>query len=206
MTALASPLAIGPRLALELRRDPPRCGQLADERRAALFGRGVAIRVVPERPQPRADIVIERGDAWLELDALPEADAWQVGDRVLVALEPGDEAAGERYVAWLARLAGVPRDCSLAPWSRGPGGTARLWAIAVARLLLPDHVGVEARHDLIGIRLAQIALAFGADTLAGPIAADRKLPVAGVTRPTEATLGGLRNLISQAGLEPLTPP
>lgn len=205
MTALASPLAIGPRLALELRRDPPRCGQLADERRAALFGRSAGIRVVPERPQPRADIVVERGDVQLELDALPEATHWQAGDCVLVAIEPGDEAGCERYVAWLARLAALPRDCSLAPWSRAPGGTARLWAIAVSRLLAPDHVRVAARHDLIGIRLAQIALAFGADTLAGPVAADRKLPVAGVTRPTEATLGGLRNLITQAGLEPLLP-
>lgn len=194
---------IDPSLALGLRGDPPRAGQLASERRDALFGARVRIRVVvPERPVPELDVAVERAGARIELDSLPEAAAWQPGDRWLVALEPGDDAACERYVAWLTSLRELPGDVSLAPWSRGVGGTARLWAIAVARLSLPANVRVEARHDLIGIRLAQVALAFGADTLAGPIVADRKLPVAGVTRPTEATLAGLRNLIEQAGLAP----
>jgi len=186
---------------LELRQDPPRAGQWAGERRRADFGSHTLIRATLERPAP-ADVAIERGEDVLELDHLPVASAWRAGDHVMVAIEPGDDAACQRYVAWLLDLRDLPDRCSLAPWSRQPGGTARLWAIAVARLVLPAHVRVEARHDLVGIRLAQIALAFGADTLAGPITPDRQLPVAGVTRPTEATLAGLRNLIEQAGLEP----
>jgi 2-iminoacetate synthase ThiH len=91
--------------------------------------------------------------------------------------------------------------CSLAPFSTDAAGTHRLWAIAVARLVLPAAIRVEARHDLIGIRLAQVALGFGADTIAGPIAPERHLPVAGVPRPDETTITGLHKLIEQAGLE-----
>ncbi|MFV8756814.1 hypothetical protein ACNOYE_40235 [Nannocystaceae bacterium ST9] len=191
---------------LELRRDPPRAGQWASEVRQAYFGAHAALRTVPERPHPEADVALERAGEVIALTGLPERDAWRAGDHYMIAIEPGDDAAATRYAEWLLGLADdLPLGCSIAPWSRGVGATARLWAIAVARLILPRHVRVEARHDLVGIRLAQVALAFGADTLAGPIAADRKLPVAGVTRPSEATLAGLRNLIEQAGLEPHEP-
>lgn len=190
---------------LELRRDPPRAGQWASEVRHAYFGQRTLLRTTPDRPQPETDASLERAGQRLALVDLPEASQWQPGDHIAIAVEPGDDAACERYAAWLLGLTttGTPLPpSSLAPWSRQPGGTARLWAIAAARLVLPSHVRVEARHDLVGIRLAQIALAFGADSLSGPIAADRKLPVAGVTRPSEATLAGLRNLIEQAGFEP----
>ena len=130
----------------------------------------------------------------------------------MIALEPGDEAAARRYAEYLleleAQLERAPLEhnpylgpCSIAPISRGAGGNHRLWAIATARLTLPPQIRVEARHDLIGIRIAQVALGFGADTLSGPVGAERRLPVAGVTRPTEATITGLRSLIEQAGLE-----
>jgi hypothetical protein len=39
--------------------------------------------------------------------------------------------------------------------------------------------------------------------LAGPIARARSLPLAGVTRPDEATPAGLSTLVEQAGLEPV---
>jgi hypothetical protein len=187
---------------LELRGDPPRAGRWATEVRQGFFGARALLRTTPEHPPPDADVVVARADQRLALAELPPAEHWQAGDRLMIVVEPGDDEACRRYAAWLLALHDLPQRCSIAPWSRNVGATARLWAIAAARLVLPGHVRVEARHDLVGIRLAQIALAFGADTLSGPIVADRKLPVAGVTRPTEATLAGLRNLIEQAGLEP----
>jgi 2-iminoacetate synthase ThiH len=84
-----------------------------------------------------------------------------------------------------------------------PGGLHRLWLLAAARLALPAGVRVEVRHDLCGIRLAQVALGFGADTLAGPIDPVRHLPLAGVPRPSEATADGLCELVRQAGLTPV---
>jgi 2-iminoacetate synthase ThiH len=65
-------------------------------------------------------------------------------------------------------------------------------------------VRVEVRHDLHGVRLAQVALGFGADTLAGPIDAGRHLPLAGVPRPSETSEAALSELVRQAGLEPIT--
>lgn len=200
---------------LDLRRDPPRAGRLAMDRRVALFEQRTLLRPSPSHPLPSGPALL-RGDALRLRSSWPEPPAWEPGDRVMLPIEPGDEAAAQRYVAWLLELAehqapgpDGPRDpgstsalgpCSLAPFCASAAGTHRLWLIAAARLALPPTIRVEARHDLIGIRLAQIALGFGADTLAGPVAAERHLPVAGVTRPNEASLTGLRNLIAQAGL------
>jgi hypothetical protein len=195
---------------LALRHDPPRLGHLAMKRRTELFERRTLLRPTPQLPPPSGPAILRR-DQQLDRSSWPEPEAWQPGDRVLIPIEPGDQLAAERYVHWLLELAAHERaapleqspllgPCSVAPFSADPAGTHRLWTIAVARLALPGSIRVEARHDLIGIRLAQVALGFGADTLAGPVEADRHLPVAGVTRPNEASVTGLRNLIEQAGL------
>lgn len=195
---------------LSLRDNPPLLGHLAMERRTELFERRTLLRPTPSWDPPSGPAVLRR-DQQLDLVAWPEPDAWQPGDRVLLPIEPADEPTAKRYVTWLLDFAEYaltsPLEpspllgpCSIAPFSGHPAGTHRLWLIAVARLALPGSIRVEARHDLIGIRLAQVALGFGADTLAGPVEADRHLPVAGVTRPNEASITGLRNLIEQAGL------
>lgn len=195
---------------LALRDNPPQLGHLAMERRADLFDRRTLLRPTPTIAPPTGPAILRR-DQQLELNTWPAPDAWQAGDRVLIPVEPDDELAAARYVAWLLELADFEArnplepsallgPCSVAPFCASPAGTHRLWMIGVARLALPGSIRVEARHDLIGIRLAQVALGFGADTLAGPVEADRHLPVAGVTRPTEASITGLRNLIEQAGL------
>lgn len=199
---------------LALRDNPPRLGHLAMERRADLFDRRTLLRPTPTTIPPTAPPTgpaILRRDQQLEIAAWPQPEAWQAGDRVMIPVEPDDDLAAVRYVAWLLDLAAHearhPLDpnallgpCSVAPFCASPAGTHRLWLIGVARLALPGSIRVEARHDLIGIRLAQVALGFGADTLAGPVEAERHLPVAGVTRPNEASITGLRNLIEQAGL------
>jgi hypothetical protein len=195
---------------LALRDNPPRLGHLAMERRADLFDRRTLLRPTPSIDPPTGPAILRR-DQQLDLAAWPEPAAWQPGDRVMIPVELDDELAAYRYVAWLLDLAAYearqPLDpntllgpCSVAPFCASPAGTHRLWLIGVARLALPGSIRVEARHDLIGIRLAQVALGFGADTLAGPVEAERHLPVAGVTRPNEASITGLRNLIEQAGL------
>ena len=195
---------------LGLRANPPLAARLAMERRTELFERKTLLRPTPSIAVPTGPAILRR-DQVLPCAAWPAADAWQPGDRVMLPVAPEDEREAERYVEWLIELAAhetlAPREpspllgpSSLAPFSPDPAGTHRLWLIAAARLALPASVRVEARHDLIGIRLAQVALGFGADTLSGPVDADRHLPVAGVTRPNEASVTGLRNLIEQAGL------
>lgn len=131
----------------------------------------------------------------------PDPAVLQAGDRVVVQV---DHARLPAYLDYLVRLAaGAPEGTSLAPVCARAGGLFRLHLIAAARLALPARVRVEVRHDLIGIRLAHVALAFGADTLSGPLAAGRRLPLAGVPRPDEASPEGLLALVERAGLEPV---
>lgn len=196
---------------LALAEDPPLLGAWAMEVRTQMFGRRTLLRPTIVHPRPRGPALLRR-DELIELDTWPAPEAWQAGDRVMLPIEAGDDETAEQYVRWLLALAehhiasplpALPHlgPCSIAPFSTEAAGTHRLWAIAVARLALPARIRVEARHDLVGIRLAQIALGFGADTLAGPTEPERHLPVAGVPRPDEATVTGLRKLIEQAGLE-----
>ena len=125
------------------------------------------------------------------------------GDRLLVCVEH-DQLAD--YCAWLLRAAAAAPDWTVTPCCPHPGGLFRLHLIAAARLALPPGVRVEVRHDLHGVRLSQVALQFGADTLAGPIDAGRHLPLAGVPRPSETSQAALCELVRQAGLEPVTRP
>lgn len=131
----------------------------------------------------------------------PDPASLRPGDRLVVQV---DRARADAYFAYLLRLAAAaPAGLSVAPFCARPGGLFRLHLLCAARVALPAGVRVEARHDLLGIRLAQVALGFGADTLAGPLAPPRHLPLAGVTRPDEATPAGLATLVEQAGLEPV---
>ncbi|MEM7158336.1 MAG: hypothetical protein AAF799_36190 [Myxococcota bacterium] len=186
---------------LELFKTPARLGKLGAQARERMFGEEVWIRPAPSHPAPAVAALI-RDDEVVDLQAWPEANALRPGDRLVVQAE-GTAEGRRRFVAWLRALAAdCPRDIAVAPTSPAPSGMQRLWCIAAARVLLPAHVRVEARHDLVGIRLAQLAVGCGADTLAGPVEPDRKLPLAGVTRPNEATQAGLATLVRQVGLTP----
>ncbi len=136
--------------------------------------------------------------------AWPDPAGLRPGDRLVLAVDHDQLPA---YCAWLLRAAAAASSSpsagwSLAPFSPRPGGLFRLHLIAAARLALPAGVRVEVRHDLHGVRLAQVALQFGADTLAGPLDAGRHLPLAGVPRPSETSAMALGELVRQAGFEP----
>jgi hypothetical protein len=178
----------GPEQLLALRDDPPRLGRLAARARREAFGPEVLVRASEDR----------RPEGWPP--RWPAPSRWHAGDRIVCEVAPGQAKAWVDYLQALAHAGSLPADCSIAPHCREAAGTHKLWLIASARLALPAHVRVEARHDLLGIRVAQVALGFGADTLSGPIEPDRKLPLAGTTRPNENTRAGLFALVEQAGL------
>jgi len=183
---------------------PAVLGQAGARARRHAFGEHVWVRPAPAHPAPAVACVLRPNEAVevVELAAWPEPAALRADDRVVVQV-PATPTDRTRFVAWLRAVArAAPAGLSVAPTAPTPGGMHRLWCIAAARVLLPASVRVEARHDLVGIRLAQIAVGFGADTLSGPIAPDRALPLAGVTRPDEATRTGLATLVRQVGLQP----
>jgi hypothetical protein len=172
-------------------------------RRESLRGR--EIRIVP-----RDAIAVPSHAAIVSGGVATTLDDWPAprgdlhdGDHVVIQVG-ATQPERERWVRWLLELASAePPPCTLAPCSTTAAGLHPLWCIAVARMCLPPQVVVEARHDLLGIRLAQVALGFGAEVLSGPIDADRHLPLCGVTRPDEATAAGLATLVRHAGLVPV---
>ncbi|MCA9654335.1 MAG: hypothetical protein KC501_30715 [Myxococcales bacterium] len=189
---------------------PARLGEHGSRARREAFGEEVWVRPAPAHPLPAVATCLRPRPAAspddepevIELGAWPEPAALRAGDRLVVQV-PSAVDDRRRFVAWLRAVAAAPvPELSVAPCCASAGGMHRLWCIAAARVLLPGSVRVEARHDLIGIRLAQLAVGFGADTLGGPIEPDRSLPLAGVTRPNEGTAAGLSTLVRQVGLHP----
>jgi hypothetical protein len=175
-------------------------GQQATVARRQAFGERCRLRASVELDPDAAAYLERRGEAEA-LPAWPELGRLQNGDALALRLDVGDAGAAA-FVDYLLELAKLDIDLYLAPFTKEPAGTFRLWALSAARLSLPARHRVEARHDLIGIRLAQVGLGFGADTLCGPVEPEnRHLPVAGVTRPNEATRAGLAALVEHAGFE-----
>lgn len=178
--------------------EPHAAAARACARRSALGTAGIRIAAAPPHAIPEHAAIVRAGVVEM-LPAWPAATTLRAGDRLVVQID-ADAASRARYAAWLVDFVrAVPPPCSVAPCSRTPSGLHPLWCIAATRIALPGDV-VEARHDLLGIRLAQIALGFGADALTGPIAPDRVLPLCGVPRPDEHTLAGLVSLVQHAGL------
>ncbi len=184
---------------------PARLGTAGAAARRRAFGDEVRVRSTRKASIPDA-ASLTRGEQTTTLPAWPQPEQLEAGDALVVSV-PSSTEGRERYVRWLRTLAeATPPELAVAPCSAEAGGMHRLWCIGAARVLLPDNVRIEARHDLIGIRLAQLGVGFGADTLAGPVEPDRRLPVAGVPRPDENTSAGLANLVRQVGLQPQTAP
>ena len=207
---------------LTLFSDPAAAGRRAIAARTAVFGAAIWIRSSPAHPAPALAALI-RDDRVIDLSPVPQdmsstpggpapddmssEPAWpdparlRPGDRLVLTVDHDQLPA---YCAWLLRAAAAAPSAgwSLAPFSPRPGGLFRLHLIAAARLALPAGVRVEVRHDLHGVHLAQVALQFGADTLAGPLDAGRHLPLAGVPRPSETSAMALGELVRQAGFEP----
>jgi len=179
--------------------EPGLLGPAATARRAERHGDHITLRAAPSHPVPESALVL-RGDAVIPQDTWPTGSQAQPGDRWVISV-PATLAARERFIAWLGDLE-LPAGCSVAPCSTSDSGLHRLWCIGAARIVLSTDVRIEARHDLLGIRLAQLALAMGADTLSGPFEVDRSLPLAGVPRPNESTHAGLAALVRNAGLTP----
>jgi len=89
----------------------------------------------------------------------------------------------------------------------GTTGLQDLRVVACARILLPPPIRVAVEAGPLGARLAAVALSFGADTLAGALAAPTVRPTpatADLPRPFDADRA--RRLLAEAGREPVLPP
>ena len=85
----------------------------------------------------------------------------------------------------------------------GPTGVDILKTIATARLVLDNIPHIKAYWVMLGARLAQTALHFGADDLEGTIVRERIAHEAGARTEPGLTVAQLVELIREAGCEPV---
>ena len=84
----------------------------------------------------------------------------------------------------------------------GPTGVDILKTIATARLILDNFAHIKAYWVMLGLKLTQTALHFGADDLEGTIAKERIAHQAGAATAPGLTRKRLVEMIEEAGLKP----
>lgn len=89
------------------------------------------------------------------------------------------------------------------PVDRPPTGNDMLRTIAVARLFLDNFDHVTAYWVGMGLKMAQVALSYGADDLHGTIVEEHIFHMAGAGSPQGQTEDAMRKAIVEAGREPI---
>lgn len=82
-------------------------------------------------------------------------------------------------------------------------GMTDLKEIAIARIYLDNIPHIKVYWIMTGIRIAQLALGFGADDIDGTVVQERIVHMAGATSPQEMTVAELKKLIVEAGRVPV---
>ena len=86
---------------------------------------------------------------------------------------------------------------------RGPGGVDILKTLAVARLFLDNISHIKAYWVMLGVKLAQVALAFGVNDLDGTVVEEQIGHQAGAASPQALSREGLMSLIRKADRTPV---
>ena len=89
------------------------------------------------------------------------------------------------------------------PVTRPPTGKDMLRTIAVARLFLDNFDHITAYWVGMGLKMAQVALDYGADDLHGTIVEEHIFHMAGAGSPQGQTEIAMRKAIAEAGREPI---
>ena len=172
---------------------------------AEIFSERVRQRLCPKKAS---------GRRWLEVSGLAHALGLPTNatmlyghietpaDRVehLLALrEQQDQSGG--FSAFIP-LAFHPQNTQLNELSP-TSGLDDLRVVAASRLLLDNFPHIKAYWVMLGPKLAQVALNFGADDLDGTIVEERITHMAGGTTAQGLTEAQLRGMVLAAGLEPV---
>src|SRR3954468_19076703 len=84
-----------------------------------------------------------------------------------------------------------------------PSGVMDLKTMAISRLMLDNFPHIKAYWVMLGIKTAQVALAFGADDIDGTVVHEKIYHEAGAETPQEVTGAEIRRLIAEAGRVPV---
>lgn len=124
-------------------------------------------------------------------------------DHLLQLREQQDKSGGFTCFIPLPFLTEHSR-LELPPHRRGPGRALdQLATIAVARLLLDNIPHIKAYWVMLGVKLAQAALWYGADDLDGTIIEEHIGHMAGAASAQALTIEELEHMIRESGFEPV---
>jgi aminodeoxyfutalosine synthase len=84
-----------------------------------------------------------------------------------------------------------------------PSGVMDLKTMAISRLMLDNFPHIKAYWVMLGIKTAQVALAFGADDIDGTVVHEKIYHEAGAETPQEVTVDEIGRLIAEAGRIPV---
>ena len=111
-----------------------------------------------------------------------------------------DECGG--FMAYIP-LAFWPYHTDLANFGHVTTGNLDQRSIAVGRLMLDNFPHVKSYWIMIGPRLAQVGLSFGADDLDGTVTEEKIAHDAGASTPQLMSVHELCRLIREAGRRPI---
>jgi aminodeoxyfutalosine synthase len=120
-------------------------------------------------------------------------------DHLLALREAQDETGGFITFIPLAFQTGNTRISGVRPRT----GFTDLKTIAVSRLLLDNFMHIKAYWIMLGVKMAQVALQFGADDLDGTVMEEKIGHMAGASSAEALTPEELQGLIREAGREPV---
>lgn len=89
------------------------------------------------------------------------------------------------------------------PGLRGPGGTEVLKTLAISRLFLDNFDHIKGYWVMLGVKLAQVSLAFGVNDLDGTVIEERIGHAAGAASPQALSCDDLLWLVRGAGKQPV---
>jgi aminodeoxyfutalosine synthase len=124
----------------------------------------------------------------------------EIIDHLLRLRSLQDETGG--FLAFIP-LAFHPDNTQLEGSLPGPSAVEKLRIFAVSRLMLDNIPHVKAFWIMVGLRLAQVALSFGADDLDGTVAGERITHAAGAETPEVLAVDDIVGLIRAAGRVPV---
>src|SRR5688500_9007446 len=167
-------------------------------------------------PEVRAKICEHKSDAvkWLDIHRTAHRlglrtnctmlyghieNAYHRIDHLLRLRELQDETGGfQTFIP----LAFHPENTGLAHLKK-PSALMDLRTLAISRLMLDNVPHIKAYWIMLGIGTAQTALAYGADDLDGTVRHELIYHDAGATTPELLTTEHIRNIIAEAGREPI---
>ena len=121
-------------------------------------------------------------------------------DHLLGLREMQDETGG--FLCFIP-LRFHPENTLLAHLAKPVSGLEDLKTVAVSRLLLDNFAHIKVFWIMFGVKLAQVALSYGADDFDGTVVEEKITHRAGASTPEGLTVDEIRRLVEEAGLQPV---